>query len=360
MVDSVREGWDDIELETDIKNRVMRMMAFNLRGTNSKDTGLLKNAKIGGALLYGPPGTGKTHLARILAKTSHVAMIHVSTADIVSKWVGETEKYIKALFSLARMIWPCIIFIDEADSLFRSRQKSRNSWEVDQVNQLLSEADGLVRNPKAPFLVLATNYPQLLDHAILRRVPGRIYMGLPTEKGLESLFGLFLRDEQPKPIVNNKTLATMTHMYTGADIRNLCMLAAQACADVSAAVSDTAAGTTNGLTMSHFEEAFRTCGPTGSKQDLEGIRLFAEQFDPSSVPAILATLRQTVRRPIEEQSQLHQVNRKLPAPNPLSMVSESFPSPNCGHPLWRAALLEKGGKVENTNISSVTSNVIHQ
>ncbi|KAH8882033.1 AAA-domain-containing protein, partial [Thozetella sp. PMI_491] len=242
--------------------------------------GLLKNAKIGGALLYGPPGTGKTHLARILAKESNAAMIHVSTADMVSKWVGETEQYIKALFNLATMIWPCIIFIDEADSLFRSRQKSRESWEVAQVNQLLSEADGLVRNAKAPFLILATNYPQLLDHAVLRRVPGRIYMGLPSEKSRESLFRLFLRDERPEPIVDTETLAAKTHMYTSADIRNLCMLAAQTCADVSAIVEDTEAGAKKVLNMSHFEEAFHACGPTGSKEDLDGIRLFAEQFDP--------------------------------------------------------------------------------
>ncbi|KAI1298399.1 P-loop containing nucleoside triphosphate hydrolase protein [Xylaria venustula] len=158
-------------------------MAFNLRDNSSNATELLKSAKIGGALMYGPPGTGKTHLARVLAKAAGNAMIHVSPANIVRKWVGGTEKYIKALFNLGRMIWPCITFIHEAESPLRSRQKSRESWEADQINQFL------------PFLILATNYPQLIDHAMLRRVPGRIYMGLPSEKGRESLFRLFLRDK---------------------------------------------------------------------------------------------------------------------------------------------------------------------
>ncbi|KAI3326176.1 hypothetical protein HD806DRAFT_532827 [Xylariaceae sp. AK1471] len=308
---SVRDGWDDIEIEPDTRNRVVRMIASNLRGSKSNATGLLKNAKIGGALLYGPPGTGKTHLARILAKESNAAMIHVSPADIGSKWVGETEKYIQALFNLGRMIWPCIIFIDEAESLLRSRQKSRNSWGVDQVNQFLSEADGLVRNPKNPFLVLATNYPQLLDHAILRRIPGRIYMGLPSEKGRESLFRLFLRDEHPEPIVNHEILVAKTHMYTGADIQNLCMLAAQTCVDVSAITEDTAVGVAKALTMSHFEEAFRACGPTGSKEDLAGIHSFAKQYDPSSVPAILAAMEQRMRaHHLPKQSQSPSLNAK--------------------------------------------------
>ncbi|KAI0969490.1 hypothetical protein F4678DRAFT_463272 [Xylaria arbuscula] len=292
---SIGEGWKDIEIELDTRHRVMRTMAFNLCGNSSNSTGLLKSAKIGGALIYGPPGTGKTHLARVLAKASDTAMIHMSPADVVSKWVGETEKYIKALYNLGRMIWPCIIFIDYAESLLRSRRKLKESWQVDQINQLLSEVDGLNQASKTPFLILATNHPQRIDHGMLRRVLGRIYMGLPSKQDRESLFRLFLRHERPEPIVDHKILAVRTHMSTGADIWNLCGLAAQACVDVSANIENGAIGDTNVLTMSYFEEAFHACGPTGLKEDLKDIYSFAKQYDPSSVPAISAAMKQRMR-----------------------------------------------------------------
>ena len=87
MLASVQEGWDDFELEPHVHSQVMHMIAFNVQSTKFKNTGLLKNAKIGGALVYAPPGTGKPHLSRIIAKASSAAMIHVSTADITNKRV---------------------------------------------------------------------------------------------------------------------------------------------------------------------------------------------------------------------------------------------------------------------------------
>jgi SpoVK/Ycf46/Vps4 family AAA+-type ATPase len=92
---------------------------------------------MGGALLYGPPGTGKTHLARVLARESKSVMICVSAADIENKYVGETEKAIKGLFNLGRMLSPCTIFLDEADSIFRHRTFEDRQWQRNQINQLL-------------------------------------------------------------------------------------------------------------------------------------------------------------------------------------------------------------------------------
>ena len=107
-------------------------------------------------------------------------MICASAANIENKYVGETEKAIQGLFSLGRMLSPCTIFIDEADALFRSRKPDDRGWERSQMNQLLYEMDGLKKSKSPPFVPLATNFPRELDHAVLRRVPSRIHIGLPS------------------------------------------------------------------------------------------------------------------------------------------------------------------------------------
>lgn len=91
--------------------------------------GVLKKGRIGRALLYGPPGTGKTHLACVLAREFQTTTISASTADIENLYVGETEKAIQGIFNLGRMIAPSIIFIDEADSLFKARGPGDRIWE---------------------------------------------------------------------------------------------------------------------------------------------------------------------------------------------------------------------------------------
>ncbi len=95
--------------------------------TKSSAYGVLKRNLIKGAVIYGPPGTGKTHLARILAKESGMLMFLISAADIESKWYGETEKYIKALFRISKMLSPSLIFIDEAEAMFRLKIKRTNA-----------------------------------------------------------------------------------------------------------------------------------------------------------------------------------------------------------------------------------------
>ncbi|KAF7949440.1 uncharacterized protein EAE97_002949 [Botrytis byssoidea] len=277
--------WSNIELDSDIKARITDLISL---GESQKDScGILKTSA-GGALLYGPPGTGKTQLARVLAKTSGSIMLSVSGAEMESKYVGETEKLVASLFKLGKMLFPSIIFIDEADSLFSSRSQS-GSGSIHQrklVNQLLQEADGLSKDSTSPFLLLATNLPHLLDPAVLRRVPCRIYIGLPTISARENMFRMFLKEESLDRSVDLKKLAEVTHRYTGSDIMALCVETAVISQreyrnKEAGEVLDVKSSRI--LTISHFHQALKSNTPTTSPQLMQEMRRFAQMYDKSAV-----------------------------------------------------------------------------
>lgn len=134
-----------------------------------------------GILLYGPPGTGKTLVARALAGESGRAFFAVSTADIIDKYVGESEQKLRALFEEARAARPSIIFIDEIETLCRARGGDRNASEASQnvVSEFLRQLDGVGTSMDGVLLLGATNLPETLDAAMRRRFTQRIYVPLP-------------------------------------------------------------------------------------------------------------------------------------------------------------------------------------
>ena len=138
-----------------------------------------------GILLYGPPGCGKTLIAKALAAECGARFINVPLALLLDKWVGETEKYVEALFSLAKKIQPCIIFIDEIDSLTRKRNDVDAGWNITMKSQFLSMWDGLNTDRKTQIVVLgATNRRKDIDEAFMRRMPlqsASIYPMWPNE-----------------------------------------------------------------------------------------------------------------------------------------------------------------------------------
>jgi SpoVK/Ycf46/Vps4 family AAA+-type ATPase len=197
----------------------------NLRSrVKAKSSFITEQIQIRGALLYGPPGTGKTQLARAVAKSSNSFMLSVDGAEITSKWVGETEKYIKGVFSLATKLAPCVVFMDEVDSLFRKRTSDDRSWERAAVTQFLGEMDGLGkgRGSKSPFVLVATNRPMDLDEAFMRRLPQQCFVGMPGQTARAKILRLFLRDEDLDSAINIDTIAAKTKGYTGSDLRSLC------------------------------------------------------------------------------------------------------------------------------------------
>ncbi|KAF9961600.1 hypothetical protein BGZ72_002913 [Mortierella alpina] len=200
--------------------------------------GLLKNEFLSGLLLFGPPGTGKTLLAKAVAKESGARMLEIKASDIFDMYVGEGEKNVSAVFSLARKLSPCVIFLDEVDSIFRARGSGGsgggggggNSSQREILNQFMVEWDGLRSSGQNNGIVVmaSTNRPFELDDAVLRRLPRRILVDLPSEQARERILNVYLSEEKLGEGVDVKDLAKKTTLFSGSDLKNLCVSAALA------------------------------------------------------------------------------------------------------------------------------------
>ena len=184
-----------------------------------------------GMLLYGPPGTGKTMLAAATANEMDGYFINVDASSMMSKWLGEAEKNVSKLFSMARQYAekegkPVILFVDEVDSLLGSRN-SEVGGEVRTKNQFLTEMDGV--NGKGKDLMLyvigATNKPWSLDWPFLRRFQKRIYVSLPTQAARENLFEQYTEKLNKSMRINNTDLAKLFDGYSASDIKDVCQAA---------------------------------------------------------------------------------------------------------------------------------------
>ncbi|KAI1297085.1 hypothetical protein F5Y03DRAFT_284297 [Xylaria venustula] len=281
-VANLKDSWKDIDIDAESKKSIVQMVNL-CHSSGSSSSGILRNGCAKGAVLYGPPGTGKTHLARVLAKESRSVMIHVSAADVLQKYVGESEKFVKALFSVGRKVAPSIIFIDEADAFLRTRTAEDKPWTRSMISQFLQDSDGLQRVKNPPFLLLATNNPQDLDAAVLRRIPGRLYIGMPSEESRERIFRIFLKDEVLSPVLDLRKLARMTDGYTGSDIHSLCVNAASICEDqIQMLCANNSQAVRRVLMLSHFGAAIRRSGPTVHADTLAKFRRFAHEYHPDA------------------------------------------------------------------------------
>jgi transitional endoplasmic reticulum ATPase len=174
-----------------------------------------------GVLLYGPPGTGKTLLAKAVATESGANFIAVRDPEVLSKWVGESERAVRKTFERARQVAPAVIFFDEIDSIATARGYRFDSSGVTDriVNQMLTEMDG-IQPLKNVVVIAATNRAELVDPALLR--PGRfdriIYVPPPDLNARKEIFKVHLRKVPLAPDVNVDELASITEGYTGADI----------------------------------------------------------------------------------------------------------------------------------------------
>lgn len=182
-----------------------------------------------GVLLFGPPGTGKTMLAKAVATEAGANFMNVSLSSVASKWFGEGEKFVKAVFSLARKIAPSVIFIDEVDSMLGKRGEKRTEHEATRKmkNEFMSAWDGLRTRDSERVLVLgATNRPFDLDDAVLRRLPRRLLVDLPDATNRAKILKIITREEDLGSDVDLEALAALLHGYSGSDLRNLCIAAA--------------------------------------------------------------------------------------------------------------------------------------
>ncbi|TEB39975.1 ATPase [Coprinellus micaceus] len=179
-----------------------------------------------GVLLFGPPGCGKTMLAKALAKESGATFINIAASVLTNKWYGESNKLVAGLFSLARKTQPSIIFIDEIDSFLRERTKGDHEVTGMMKAEFMTLWDGLTSSSDRILVLGATNRPNDIDSAILRRMPKRFAVGLPNYDQRLKILNLMLKDTKTAPDFSTELLARQTDGLSGSDLRELCRGAA--------------------------------------------------------------------------------------------------------------------------------------
>ncbi|MEO1487934.1 MAG: CDC48 family AAA ATPase [Pseudomonadota bacterium] len=222
MVQVPNVAWDDIGGVGDAIDKLKEGIELPLKSPEAFRRLGIRPAK--GFLLYGPPGTGKTLLAKAVAKEAEANFISMKSSDLLSKWYGESEQQIARMFQRARSVAPCVVFIDEIDSLVPARGSGQSEPQVTGrvVNTILAEMDGL-EELQSVVVVGATNRPTLVDPALLR--PGRfdelVYVGTPDQPGREHILRIHTSKMPLGADVDLSDVASKTERFTGADLEDV-------------------------------------------------------------------------------------------------------------------------------------------
>lgn len=222
MVQMPNVSWDDIGGVADAIDKLKEGIELPLKSPDAFRRLGIRPAK--GFLLYGPPGTGKTLLAKAVAKEAEANFISMKSSDLLSKWYGESEQQIARMFQRARAVAPCVVFIDEIDSLVPARGSGQGEPQVTGrvVNTILAEMDGL-EELQSVVVIGATNRPTLVDPALLR--PGRfdelVYVGTPDAEGREHILKIHTADMPLAKDVDLAAVAKKTERFTGADLEDV-------------------------------------------------------------------------------------------------------------------------------------------
>ena len=222
LIEKPNVKWEDIGALDEAKQELKEAVEWPLKFGKVFDHMNAKPPK--GILLYGPPGTGKTMLAKAVATESEANFIAVKGPEFLNKWVGESEKAVRETFRKARQASPCVIFMDEIDSIAPERGTGGDSNVTERViSQMLTEMDGL-ESLNNVVVIAATNRPDIMDPALLR--PGRfdksIFIGPPDKESRKAIFGIHTKNRPLAEDVDLEELAEKTDGCTGADISAIC------------------------------------------------------------------------------------------------------------------------------------------
>ncbi|MFH1005970.1 MAG: CDC48 family AAA ATPase [Candidatus Latescibacterota bacterium] len=216
-----------------------------------------------GILLYGPPGTGKTLLAKAVASESEVNFISVKGPSLMSKWIGDTERGVRELFKKAKQASPCIVFLDEIDSLTPTRSSGTGESNVTErvISQFLTEMDG-IEELKGVVVLAATNRLDIIDPALLRagRFDFLLELPVPDELTREGIFKIHTKGKPLAPDVDLGALANITTGLVGADIESICKKASMLAIREFLKGQEGRKGgdySTFGITAGHFDEAVK-------------------------------------------------------------------------------------------------------
>lgn len=230
LTNSPNVNWDDIAGLEFAKKTIKEIIIWPLIRPDVFN-GIRKPPK--GLLLFGPPGTGKTMIAKAIASQSHSHFFNISASSLMSKWVGESERLVRTLFALASYYQPSVVFIDEIDSILTSRSENECESSRRIKTEFLVQLDGAGTNSDDAILIIgATNRPQEIDDAFIRRLSKRLYIPLPNKASRRQLISNVLKKEREK---NNKydieekdidIIVDLTKGYSGSDMINVCREAA--------------------------------------------------------------------------------------------------------------------------------------
>ena len=281
-------NWNDVGGLGDTKERLRETIQWPLEYPEVFEELDMQAAK--GVLMYGPPGTGKTLLAKAVANEAESNFISIKGPELLNKYVGESEKGVREVFSKARENAPTIVFFDEIDSIATERGKNSGDSGVGErvVSQLLTELDGL-ESLEDVVVIATTNRPDLIDSALLR--PGRldrhVHVPVPDEEARRKILEVHTRDKPLADDVDLDALARKAEGYVGADLEAVAREASMnASREFIGSVSREEVGESVGnvrVTMQHFEDALDEVNPSVTPETRERYEEIEKQFQRSDV-----------------------------------------------------------------------------